>query len=187
MARSVNEVLIGPGTLYTAAKGTAFPADPSIAPAVAWSDIGYSEEGWSFNTDRSFEDIPVAEEIDPIKILQSAREMHLVGASAQAIIENLKIALGGGTITTIAGPPAAKKFEPAEITDAPVEYALLLRVNGPEVAGVVKKRDIQVPRALSVGAIEMAHRKAPDKTLLAMDFRLIKPDTGKIFTILELT
>lgn len=185
MARDSNEVLIGPGTLYTAPVGTAYPADPSVAPSGTWIDIGYSEEGWSFNVGRDFADVEVAEEIDPLDILVTKRDIHLVGASAQGSLENLKIALGGGTITTLTAPNR-KKLVPLG-TSALDRVALLFRGNAPKVAGVAKVRDVQMPNAVSVGAIEMASKKAPDKTIIGMDFRLVKVSGTDIFTKIDLT
>lgn len=182
MARDTTEVLIGTGTLYIAPEGTAFPADPTVAPDAAFEDVGYSEEGWSFNVDRELEDVEVAEEIDPIDVLQTSREIHLVGAAVQASLENLRTALGGGTITTAAGPPATKTLVPAA-TDSLEKKAVLFRGKAP--GGF--DRDIQMPHVVSAAAVELAHRKAPDKSQIAMDFRVLKETGDDIFTIIEVT
>ena len=181
--KATTEVLIGTGTLYLAPTGTAFPADPTAAPAVAWVDVGYSDEGWSFNVDRNVEDVNVAEELDPIDVLQTSREIHVVGASAQASLENIKTAMGGGTISTVVGPPAYKRLV-AGTADQLERNALLLRVKAP---GTNKNRDIQIPTIVSVAAIELGHRKAPDKSLVAMDFRALKVTGSNIFEILDAT
>lgn len=182
MGKSTAEVLIGTGTLYIAPEGTAFPADPSVAPDVAWVDVGYSEEGWSFNVDRTIEDVEVAEEMEPIDVQQTKRDVRIVGASAQASIENFKLAMGGGTIATAAGPPATKTYTPSgvEVLD---RKALLFRGKAPSG----KVRDTKVPHAISVAAVEMASKKAPDKTLLAMEWRIIKQAGENPFTMTDLT
>ena len=70
---TVSDVLIGTDVLYVAAKGTAFPAQDSstatqwAANPSGWTDVGFSEDGWTLEYDKTFEDIMVAEEIDPIK------------------------------------------------------------------------------------------------------------------------
>lgn len=186
MPRATGEVLIGVGTLYIAPTGTAFPADPTVAPAAAWIDVGYSSEGWTFKSDTATEDIMVAEEIDAIDVLPTGREVHLMGEAAQASIENLKIALGGGTITTVVGPPAYKQFIPPA-SDVLDRVALLFRGKAPTVAGAAKTRELQVPFAISVGAIELANKKAPDMQILGMDFRLIKVSGSNLFTFKDLT
>ena len=65
-----------------------------------WRDIGYSEDGWTLEMDRTFEDILVAEEVDPIKTIKTAQEARLMGELSQASQTNIQTALGGGTITT---------------------------------------------------------------------------------------
>ena len=52
MAKTISEVMLGTGVLYTAAEATAFPADPTATPASDWVDIGYSESGWTLDYDK---------------------------------------------------------------------------------------------------------------------------------------
>jgi hypothetical protein len=184
MARNTLEVLIGTGTLYVAPEGTVFPADPEEAPSGTWRDVGYSEEGWSFNVERDVEDVEVAEEIDPIDVLATSREIHLVGEAAQSSLENLRVALGGGTITPDAGPPATSTYTPTG-TDTLTRFALLFRGKAPTVGLQANVRDIQMPHVIPVGAVELAAKKAPDKSLVGMDFRVIKVTGDDIFTIID--
>lgn len=180
MARDSTAVLIGTGTLYLAPLGTAFPVDPSVTPVAPWEDVGYSDEGWSFNVERNIEKVEVAEELEPVAILATGRSVHLVGAMAQATLENLKSALGGGTITAVVGPPAYRKFDPPSI-ESLTSLAALLRTNAP--AG--KRRDVQIPKVIASAAFEMASKKAPDKTLIESDFEAVKISGQNIFTILD--
>jgi hypothetical protein len=188
MPRTSAEVLVGPGTLWTAPFATVFPADPTVAPAAAWVEIGYSAEGWTFSVGREFADILAAEILDPLKIVQTARDIHMAGAVLQASLDNLKLALGGGTISTVTGPPAYKKYVPvADTGTPPTPVALLFRGNAPEVAGVAKTREVQIPQCISIAAVELAHGKAPAVSTVAFDFRLTKPDTANIFEFRDLT
>ena len=178
---TVSDVLIGTGVLYVAAKGTAFPAqDSSTATQCAanpsgWTDVGFSEDGWTLEYDKNFEDIMVAEEIDPIKSVKSAQEIRLTGTLAQASLPNIKEAFGGGTITEN-DTDFASGFDslvpPA--TDGFTEKSLLLVTEGP--SGAI--RHLQIPRAINVGAFSMAQQKAPQKVLLATEFKLLVPDTA---------
>lgn len=178
MAQSVSDVLIGTGDLYVAAKGTAFPTNPSTTPASDWVHVGYSEDGWTFEIDRTFEDIMVAEEIDPIDIYKTAQTINLNGEMAQATLENLKYAMSGGTITEDA-QNNLKTFVPPT-TAGFTEWSLMLRVQAPGGGGGASDdyvREIQVPRAVAIGAISMAHQKAPAKTLVSAAFRLLVPES----------
>ena len=82
---TISEVLIGTGVLYHKDRTTSslnFPGNDSSAwdtPAsmtVAWEEVGYSEDGWTLEVDKTFEDIMVAEEIDPIKTKPPERKAN---------------------------------------------------------------------------------------------------------------
>ena len=66
MAQSISEVILGTGNLFTALESdvngsspnTGFPADPATAPDSAyWTNIGFSEGGFSLEYDKTFEDV----------------------------------------------------------------------------------------------------------------------------------
>jgi len=179
---AINEVLIGTGVLYVADRttsGLAFPVGTSAAwGAVSsdWRDIGYSEDGWTLEIDRTFEDILVAEEVDPIKTIKTAQEARLMGELSQASLANLSVAMGQidsyvseDDSDFAAGYDVVK----APITDSFSEMAALLLAEGPAGAD----RHIQMPRVVSVGAFSMSHAKAPQKVVIATEFKLLVPDS----------
>ena len=184
---TISEVIVGTGVLYVAAISNegnasgdyvAFPADNGSGawsdPAAAWVDVGYSEDGWTLEMDKTFEDIMVAEEIDPIATFKTAQEVRLTGELSQASQTNIVTALGGGTITTGDGsngyasgynaisPPSTDDYD---------EKSLLLIVDGPAGAN----RHVESPRAVNVGAFSMAHQKAPQKVVIATEFKVLRP------------
>ena len=59
-----------------------------------------------------------------------------------------------------------------------------MRVDAPDssVGGTLKKRDIQVPSAVNVGAFSMTPAKAPQKVLVAVEYKVLKPGSGAQFT-----
>ena len=184
---TISEVIVGTGVLYVAAIANdgntsgdyvAFPGGDGsgawASPAAGWVDVGYSEDGWTLEMDKTFEDIMVAEEIDQIATFKTAQEVRLTGELAQASQANIQIALGGGTLTTGDGsngfetgfnmiqPPSTDDFD---------EKSLLLIVDGPAGAD----RHVQIPRAINVGAFSMAHQKAPQKVVIATEFKVLAP------------
>jgi hypothetical protein len=176
-AGTVSDVLIGTGVLYVAAKGTSFPGNSGTdweANPSGWTDVGFSEDGWTLEYDKTFEDIMVAETIDPIKSIKSAQEIRLTGTLAQASLANIKEAFGGGTITEDQTENFAAGFDTLvpPSTDGFTEKSLLLVTEGP--GGSI--RHLQIPRAINVGAFSMAQAKAPQKVLLATEFKLLAPD-----------
>lgn len=183
---AINEVLIGTGVLYVAdrtASGLAFPGDDGSGnwqavstASAAWRDIGYSEDGWTLEMDRTFEDILVAEEVDPIKTIKTAQEARLMGELSQASLKNLSVAMGQidsyvseDDSDFAAGYDVVK----APITDSFSEMAALLIAEGPAGAD----RHVQMPRVVSVGAFSMQHAKAPQKVVIATEFKLLVPDS----------
>lgn len=184
MAKSISEVMLGTGVLYIGDETTAFPTDPTTTPSSSdWTDIGYSESGWTLDYDKTFEDVMVAEEIDPIFTIKTAQEVRISGELAQVSLANLKEAMGGGTITTSTPSSGFSELKPPA-TDSFLEKSLLLRVDAPDstLGGTLKKRDILVPRAVNVGAFSMSHAKAPQKVLVAVEYKLLKPGSGAQFT-----
>jgi len=180
---TINEVLIGTGVLYIKDRSTsslAFPGDSTGAwedptgMAVSWDEVGYSEDGWTLEVDKTFEDVMVAEELDPIKSLKSAQEVRLTGEMAQASLDNLAIALGGGSVAkdSVNFASGYYKYVPP-VTDEFTEYALVLHTDGK--AG--SDRQFHIPRAVNVGSFSMAHQKAPQKVTLATEFKLLVPDS----------
>ena len=183
---AINEVLIGTGVLYVADRtlsGLAFPADSSGAweavDTAKWRDIGYSEDGWTLEVDRTFEDILVAEEVDPIKTIKTAQEARLMGELSQASLKNLSIAMGqSDTFVSQDDSNFAAGYDvvAAPLTNEFTELAGLLITEGPAGAD----RHVQMPRMVSVGAFSMSHAKAPQKVVIATEFKLLVPDAAGV-------
>ena len=190
MAKSITEVLLGTGTLFVASEtdvnaGTAtFPTTPADTPSASyWDDIGYSEGGFSLEYDKTFEDVLVAEEVDPIKTIKTAQEVRITGELAQASLRSLKFAMAGGT-TTADSPSSGFTTLTPPTTDSFEEKSLILRVNAPgnDEAGTAKVRDIHVPRAVNIGAFSMVHAKAPQKVTITIEYKVLKPNSSAPFT-----
>ena len=190
MAQSITEVILGTGNLFVASEtdinsgDATFPTNPATAPSASyWDNIGYSEGGFSLEYDKTFEDVMVAEEIDPIKTIKTAQEVRITGELAQASLRNLKFAMAGGTTTADTPSSGYTELVPPS-TDSFEEKSLLLRVNAPgtDEAGTAKVIDIQVPRAVNIGAFSMVHAKAPQKVTITIEYKVLKPNTGAPYT-----
>jgi hypothetical protein len=90
--------------------------------------------------------------------------------------------MAGGT-TTADTPSAGFTTLVPPTTDSFEEKSLLLRVNAPgnDEAGTSKTRDIQVPRAVNIGAFSMVHAKAPQKVTITIEYKVLKPNTAAPF------
>jgi hypothetical protein len=167
------KIRIGPGLLKIAIVGSTEPATLAATWAVAWTDLGYTEEGTVFNISPEFEDVEVAEEIDPIDILPTGRTMSVEFALAELTALNMQYALNGGTVTTGTGE---KYFEPAAASATPTYVAL-----GWEDSLTTHKERYVWRRCIQTGDIEIARRKAPDKATIGASFRVALPSTGAAF------
>lgn len=165
-------IRVGPGWLYIAALGSTEPADLTTAWANAWTRLGWTDEGHTFNQETNVEAIEVAEQYEPVMYETTGREMTVAFALAEITARNLQIALNGGTITLSgAGANQIATFEPPDIGSE-------IRVMLGWEAFDAKERFVW-RKCFQGGGVEMARRKAPDKTLIPMEFRIETPfDAG---------
>lgn len=152
-------VRVGPGRLKIGAVGATEPVDLAAAWAAAWVDLGYTDEGHSFTSSPSFDPIEVAEEVDPISYEMTGREMRVEFACAELTALNLSRALNGGTITTGTG---IVTFEPPDPGDE-VRVALGWESLDGKERWVWRK-------CMQTGDVEIARRKAPDKSTIPASF-----------------
>lgn len=188
MSRNEAEVLLGPGYFYTAPFGEAFPVfagGESIAslPGGNWVEAGYSEEGWNMVADLTYEFFTPAEEVDPIAAIKVAQEVHFRGLAAQFSMENLQLALGGGTITPDAGPPTIQTYVPP-LSDEFDFLTVLFRTKAP---GTDLVRDVQIARVISMSSLDIPHAKGATPSSVAIDVRALKSAGVSAFEIVELT
>lgn len=167
-------VRVGPGILKIAPLGTAEPVDLATAWNVAWVDLGYTDEGSNFVFETTFENVEVAEEYDPVAILQTARQIQINFALAELTADNMKRAFNGGTVTTAGAivtfdPPPAGTFTPVmlgwESTDAKERWVFR--------------------RCIQVGTVDIPRRKAPDKAVIPVSFRAMKPTGVQPFVFIH--
>jgi hypothetical protein len=161
-----------PGKLYIAALGTAEPSNVSSAWNAAFVCLGYTEEGSTFTSELSTEDVSVAEELDPIAVATIGRVTSVNVALAELTHRNLSISLNGGTIITPDGQNWT--FEPPT-TGTETRYML-----GWDASAAVATNDLRMlfRRVLTVGNLDMGHRKGAAKATLSVTFRLEKPADG---------
>lgn len=186
-ARNVDQVLVGTGQLYHAPTGEAVPANGETAPAGNWEDVGYSDEGGAFAWEQERQEVEVAEEIDPIADERTKIVYTFTITLAQLIFQNLERLLGGGTITNIPGPPERNTFTPPTQADGEDVHALLFRYENEydDGAGNQFHTDLQITECRSVGSAEIPWQQAPQKSIIAAEFKLELPSAGAIWTLDE--
>lgn len=167
-------VRVGPGNLLIAPLASVEPTDLTTPWDDAWVGLGYTNEGSNFVFDQTFEDVTVAEELEPIRVLQTARNITLNFALAELTAANMQRAFNGGEVTTAAG---VVTFEPPDAGD----YTEVMI--GWESADGLERWVFR--QCIQVGSVDIARRRAPDKATLPMSFRCTKPAGEASFVFLH--
>lgn len=112
MALDATEVRVGvTGHLYKAPLGTAAPTDEDTALNAAFVELGYTETGPSLSVDTSKESFTPWQSQSPVREQVTGQVITASFTLWQTNAANLKLAFGGGTVTTTTGgtkytPPA---------------------------------------------------------------------------------
>lgn len=157
-------VRVGPGKLYIAPIGTVEPTDLETAWDNDWIPLGYTDTGSEFVFDQTFEDVVVAEELEPVEIIQTARQTTVNFALAELTAANMQRALNGGTINT---PTGLITFEPPSVG------SFVDSMIGWEADDGLERWVFR--RCRNVGSVNLPRRKGADKAVLPMSMRVLKP------------
>jgi hypothetical protein len=157
-------VRVGPGKLYIGPIGSAEPTDLETDWDNAWVALGYTDTGSEFIFEQTFEDVVVAEELDPVEVIQTARQTTINFALAELTAANMQRALNGGDINT---PTGLVTFEPPSVG------SFVDSMIGWEADDHLERWVFR--RCRNVGSVNLPRRKGADKAILPMSFRALKP------------
>lgn len=172
-----DEVIDGPGLLYVATFGdvAALTAAAQLDSLPSgWREVGYTEEGSTFTWETTSEDVEVAEEETPIRSRVTKAVGTVAFAMAQASRRNAALALNIAANAANDGT----LLEPPDPTD--VGSVVLLWKSNDEF----DSRGVLFRKCRQVGTLEIGRRKAPNKTLLPVEFRLEKPEGAEPFAFI---
>lgn len=166
------DIRIGPGWLYAAPLATAEPTSASAAlPSATWIPLGYTEDGTTIVFDRAFENIDVAEELEPVDTVQNRDSVMVRAQLAQATRRNLLLALTGDATGT---NTAASIEAPIPGTDTGFMLVWDKQLD-PTTATNVRWL---FRRVKSRGSIEVQLRKSPNKALIPVELQALVPTNG---------
>lgn len=175
MAGKANQLSFGVGWLFAAPLGTAGPTDCTTDLVAPWQCLGYTDGGFTFSYEYSFEGIEVDQEVGEMDHAVTSASGSLSGSMAQINLESLKAAHNGGVIGQAKPVPAdgSKWFEPP----APEDIA------GVSLVWWAAKKDerLWVAKATQVGNIETKRAKGAEKALIPFQFKVGKVDGQKPF------
>ena len=185
MSKSAAAVKIGPGHLYVAAVGASYPDQTTTPPSNTWEDLGYSEDGFTFEIEHTVEELRVAQSIDPVDVKVSDRSVRITGELSQSSLGQIKRVTGGAGATASAS--SVTTFTPTanNATDHLTKFAFLLRASAGSVAGGEGKfRDYQIPVGVIAGSQTIQYAKAPQKATLIVEIHaLVTTDGNTPFVI----
>lgn len=111
---NVNNVVVGIATAFiqpwSATVPAVLPPENSIdlggdwtnGGALAWSDMGVTDQGWTLSAAVKANDITVEEQATPVLVLADSKSVTISGTLAEDTIKSMLWAYGGGTLTTVA-------------------------------------------------------------------------------------
>lgn len=162
---------IGPGWLWVAPIGTSEPADCSTALPSAWRQVGYTETGNAFNSNITSSDIEVAEELEPIDVREIKRLTDVQFEMAEVTRANLAFALNSGANAA----NTSASFEPPAL-GASLYTMIVWETNATPDATNVRWL---FRKCKQTSPIQIQHRKAPQKALIPVQFRVVKPNAAQ--------
>lgn len=152
---------------------------PLFTPAdtgwVLWNSIGATNEGFKINVETSTTQITIEEQSTPAGETVESKAITIEAALAESTLEAMKYSWGGGTIATVAGPPAKRTMS---LTDVQTYYTVILETRNM----VGKARRIYIPKVSITGSGEVSFRRAADKQMFPVRVASICPPTSIVIT-----
>lgn len=145
---------------------------PGLILSGPYTDVGYTEDGVEMEYTAEETDIDVAEETFSIGRVINKETMEIRCNMAESSLANIANAMAGGVLTS----GSIITFGNG------VNKTMSLRITGTSPAGYL--RTITIPKANATGAVGLAFRK-DEKTVVPVTFQALKPETGKVCTIVD--
>jgi hypothetical protein len=165
-------VNLGVGRLWYAPLATTEPTSPSAALPSAWQAIGYTAEGTSVKIASKSDAVEVAEELDPIRYVNTSRTTSLSLSMVESTRKRLALAIGMGAGET----DGAHALEPP---DSGAETGFMLVWDSEETAAGNSANIRWIFRQCkATGTIDISRKKAPNKVAIPVEINCEKPNDG---------
>lgn len=161
MTVNAQEILVpSRAYLHLADTGTAAPADPVIAMPVGWRNVGlFTPDSLSWSTEPEFEEVVSHQSDFPVRRMQTSESAAVSVDLQQWNDDNLKAVFGGGTVTTLAGPPVSYKFVPPTLGGRAEKSAVIEVIDG------TKHYRWVFPRVMQIEGVENELSKGSEARL----------------------
>jgi hypothetical protein len=173
VAVTTTNLIMGPAALYTGAFGETEPAVTAEGIGAApssddWTDVGGTTDGLSLKIAQEYKELEVDQIVDVPGRRLTKRDFSLETNMAEPTLENLSVALNGGTVTVgTSGAAGTTTYEPDDTTSAtqPTYRALIVDGYSPDS----NRRRVIVRKVLSTAGVETAYKK-DDQTVFKVTF-----------------
>lgn len=170
LTRDTSKVMVGEGALYTAPENTTEEPDATAlfaGYADPWVHPGLTNEGVTSNFERDLNFHRVEEQSAPVFVTVNESTMSLATALAEDTLENLLLAMGGGSIEEVAagaGTPGTSTYTPSDDLDI-----IAVGFEAKNTFGFFRR--MYIPRAVSVGNVELPFRRSESKRMFGATFQ----------------
>jgi hypothetical protein len=160
MSVTATNLILGPATLYYGLFGSAEPLDTQVntTPAAsAWTDAGGTLGGVKLTINQTYTVLNVDQVVDVVGRRLTSRDIQVVTQLAEPTLQNMQLALNGGTLVTGSGA-APTTYDPATALSAsqPLYNALMIDGWGPSQF----RRRIIVRKVLSMASTDLNYAEA---------------------------
>lgn len=156
----------------TVALGAAWPTTPQL-----WTAIGATQEGVSLLFRRSTNDLTIEEQLTPVKVETTEIACMVEAVLAESTFETMRLAFGGGTVTTTAAATGVIGKKTLVIGSDLDHFALGLEGQNPN--GFFRR--ILIPDVVSIADVEETYRRAAGLRLYKVSFRSLVPPESMTF------
>lgn len=167
-----NNVVVGNAVLWytpwlvstkTQVADTVALFNTSTWEAAGWIGAGGTDEGFKIAAEANTQDVMIEEQSTPVTTTVESRTIGIEMALAEDTLETMKLAWNGGTINTVAGPPAKRTMA---LQDAINFWTVVLEMRN----SLGFARRIYIPRGTFTGSGDTEFRRAADKRLYPLRF-----------------
>lgn len=139
--------------------------------ASGWVSLGASESGATMRMTRETTDITVEEQANPVDVAVNTLDPRIEITLAEDTLETMRIAYGGGEITTVAPTATVPGYKELSISQDLEHFTLGLEAEN----SFGMARRVLFADVLSVAEVETSYRRAEGTRMYACSFRLISP------------
>jgi hypothetical protein len=184
------KVLTGPAQLWIQELDLDAPPElPEVTTALGadwpspWAVIGATREGVTVRFAREATDIRIEEQSTPVDQKTTSAGFTFTAQLSEDSLETMRIAYGGGEITTTAPTTTDPGYQTLVINDEVGHFAIGLESFGPPRTGVpVPWRRVLVGDVTSVAEVETPYRRADQQRVYPVTFSSLEPISDTVIT-----